>query len=258
MTYVLPNGANLHRGLSANLWTGKSLAVLEKRNPSYGWGDYDDFMPFVPSFYEVAQTDSSNGTNAAKEQAGGWILLSGTTTTAEGVQVQRGTVVTTTTSGASYAVTSARKTYYEALIELTTLGGNAFVGFGTVDDNVLETDGTVTATGSNNAIGIYLVNADVRLVSKNGTSFTATTGLAALASGIITKVGFLVDGVTSITPYVNGIALPSKKITTAASIPAGDLMAPTLTCTGVTSVATTMGVDWWAAAQVDESNFVGT
>ena len=75
-----------------------------------------------------------------------------------------------------------------------------------------------------------------------------------IADGTYVKVGFVVDGLSSVTPYVDGVARPkitSVSTASTASIPIVELT-PSLSCHSSGTTQPVMHVDWVACYQAEQ------
>jgi len=85
-------------------------------------------------------------------------------------------------------------------------------------------------------------------VTENDGSATAGGTVHAFIDGEYVKLGFVVDGVSSITPYVNGVA--QDKITT--NIAVTKPMTPSVVVQSAGTTQTVGSVDWIACYQVEQ------
>lgn len=254
---VIPNGNRLQAGKSGDLW-GKYPWWRAPFDPTYGVYFGDDFDPYLAERYTSTDLNSATGSTTLNESAYGSIRLDpGASTTEHGRQVKFGE-----TTGAWIAPVAGRTILFETLINLETVSTppHLFVGFSTINTAVLGSSSTITSSaGATNAIGFYIdTTLTLKLVSKNNTEFTAIDSVGTAVSSEIIKLGFEIDGVSKITPVVNGVRNPAKAMSTAASIPDGDLMTPVWAICSQGTVRPTMDVLNWAYWMSGQGDVVGT
>ena len=245
--YLKPQrgAGKLLRGLSANIWSQTPLAQINSGAIDEGFGFIDDYLSFNDEGPWVV-SNATSGTAVLADAKGGVLTMdSGAATNDQGVQIQYGGA-----SGADSFIPNANsKIYFEARLKLTTIGAGTFdffLGLSETDTSII----TGSANTSSDYIGIQSITADLLaiLVTENDGSLTAGGTAHTFVDGTYVKLGFIVDGVSSITPYVNGVA--GDKITT--NIAATKPMTPSVV---VQSVATTQpvgSVDWIACYQVEQ------
>jgi hypothetical protein len=92
-----------------------------------------------------------------------------------------------------------------------------FVGLAELDTTIIASGSISTA----NHIGAYIAasGAGVATLAGNKASAATTKTLMTIAEDTYVTFGFYVDGVTSVTPYVNGVALGSSSVLATANIP---------------------------------------
>ena len=244
--YLKPQrgSSNLLRGLSPNIWSQAPLVQINSGAIDEGFGFIDDFLTFPEANAEIPwlSTQSTSGTSALDDAKGGVLKIdSGGPTQHKGMNLQYGV-------GEQFLANANAKIYYEARIKLSTLSGpkvQAFVGLAQEITAVIASGANATA----NHIGFEFLNTtDIKLVTENGGSRTASaSSLATLVDGTYVKLGFVVDGVSKITPYVNGVA--GDAITT--NVAASELC-PTLVCQTDGTVRPVMYVDWVPCYQAEQ------
>lgn len=87
-----------------------------------------------------------------------------------------------------------------------------------------ESDTTIIASGAistGNHIGMYgaAANAGTMVLAGNKAAAATTKALSAIAEDTYIRFGFYVEGITSVTPYINGVALGSSSVLATANIP---------------------------------------
>ena len=240
---------SIGRGLSPNLWHQAPLTQVLTGGLGEGFGSIDDFLAFDDASYRWVLTQASAGTAANDTAAKGGVLLldSNSTTDNQGIQIQMGGAV----GASSFIATASSKIYFEARVKIADIGtsgsdtGNLVVGLAEVDTTVLNSGANSTA----NHIVFEHVDDDgaVDFHSEKAGSRDASTGLHTLADDDYFKIGFLVNGTSKITPFVNGIAKTAH--TTQVPIVA---MTPTLVCHSAGTTDPILHVDWVACILAEQ------
>ena len=234
-------GANSGRGLSPALWAKQPR---DFQDLSVGFGITDDFLTFDDENKWVL-TQATAGTVALDVAAKGGVLLldSNSTTNNQGVQVQLGGA-----AGASSFIPSATsKIYYEARIKAADIGSTTcqvFAGLAIVDTSVFASAANSTA----NHIGYEAINSTaVGIHSEKAGTRSSTASAHTLVDDTYVKLGFVVDGLTSVTPYVNGVA--KTAITTNIPIVA---LTPSFVCHSSGTTDPILHVDWVSVYQEEQ------
>lgn len=189
------------KGLS--LWeTCPYLAYLCDREIGYEY--FDDFTTFGASTGGWVTTNFTSGTAVVADMAGGGVTMdAGAATADQGVQIQL--------KGEAWLPATGKDMWYETTLAMTfPTKIQLFAGIG-------EHDTTIFATGENsmaNHIG-FEMGATVQggasagfiqfYGEKAGTRGTVADAIE-VTSAVEMNLGFFVDGVTSVTPYINGVA----------------------------------------------------
>lgn len=245
--YLKPQrgAGKLLRGLSANIWSQTPLAQINSGAIDEGFGFIDDYLSFNDEGPWVV-SNATSGTAVLADAKGGVLTMdSGAATNDQGVQIQYGGA-----SGADSFIPNANsKIYFEARLKLTTIGAGTFdffLGLSETDTSII----TGSANTSSDYIGIQSITADLLaiLVTENDGSLTAGGTAHTFVDGTYVKLGFIVDGVSSITPYVNGVA--GDKITT--NIAATKPMTPSVVVQSAGTTQSVGSVDWLACYQVEQ------
>lgn len=236
---------SIRRGLSPTLFHQAPITQILAGDLGEGYGIIDDFLVFDDHRYTLTQATA--GTAALDDAKGGVLLLdSASTTDGQGAQLQLldGTV------GESFIPSADAKIYFEARVKLADIGTS---GSDTVDFfiGLAVSDTTIIASGANstaNHIGFEHVDDDgaVDFHSESGGTRSSSTAVHTLADGTYVKLGFLVDGTSSVTPYVNGVA----KTAITANIPTTE-MALSLVCQSAGTTDPIMHIDWVACIQAE-------
>ena len=234
-------GANSGRGLSPGLWAKQPR---DFQDLNVGFGITDDFLTFDDENKWVL-TQATAGTVALDVAAKGGVLLldSNSTTNNQGVQIQLGGA-----AGASSFIPSATsKIYYEARIKAADIGSTTcqvFAGLAIVDTSVFASAANSTA----NHIGYEAINSTaVGIHSEKAGTRSSTASAHTLVDDTYVKLGFVVDGLTSVTPFVNGVA--KTAITTNIPIVA---LTPSFVCHSSGTTDPILHVDWVSVYQEEQ------
>jgi len=244
--YLKPQrgSSNLLRGLSPNIWSQSPLTQLSVGGIDEGFGIIDDFLTFDDENKWVL-TQASAGTAALDVAAKGGVLLldSASSTNNQGVQIQLGGA-----AGASSFIANANsKIYYEARVKIADIGSTTcqmFAGLAIVDTSLFASAANSTA----NHIGFEAINTTAMGIhSEKAGSRSSTAAVHTVADDAYVKLGFVVDGLTKITPYVNGVA--KDAITTNIPIVA---LTPSFVCHSSGTTDPIVHVDWVACFQAEQ------
>ncbi len=234
-------GANSGRGLSPGLWAKQPR---DFQDLNVGFGIQDDFLTFDDENKWVL-TQATAGTAALDVAAKGGVLLldSASSTNNQGVQIQLGGA-----AGASSFIPSATsKIYYEARIKAADIGSTTcqvFAGLAIVDTSVFASAANSTA----NHIGYEAINSTaVGIHSEKAGTRSSTASAHTLVDDTYVKLGFVVDGLTSVTPFVNGVA--KTAITTNIPIVA---LTPSFVCHSSGTTDPILHVDWVSVYQEEQ------
>ena len=243
--YLKPQrgSSNLLRGLSPNIWSQSPLTQLSVGGIDEGFGIIDDFLTFDDENKWVL-TQATAGTAALDVAAKGGVLLldCNSTTNNQGVQIQLGGAA----GAASFIASAASKIYFEARVKIADIGSTTcqmFVGLAEVDTSVLASAANTTA----NHIGFEAINTTAMGIhSEKAGSRSSTASVHTVVDDDYVKLGFIVDGLTKITPFVNGVA--QTAITTNIPIVA---MTPSFVCHSSGTTDPIVHVDWVACYQTE-------
>lgn len=235
--------ASLRRGLSENLFSISARDEIEAGGLDQGFGLTDDFLTFDDENKWVL-TQATAGTAALDVAAKGGVLLldCNSTTNNQGVQIQLGGAA----GAASFIASAASKIYFEARVKIADIGSTTcqmFVGLAEVDTSVLASAANSTA----NHIGFEAINTTAMGIhSEKAGSRSSTASVHTVVDDDYVKLGFIVDGLTKITPFVNGVA--QTAITTNIPIVA---MTPSFVCHSSGTTDPILHVDWVACYQAE-------
>jgi len=235
--------ASLRRGLSENVFSQSKNDEIENGGLDQGFGLTDEFLTFDDENKWVL-TQATAGTVALDVAAKGGVLLldCNSTTNNQGVQIQLGGAA----GAASFIASAASKIYFEARVKIADIGSTTcqmFVGLAVVDTSVLASAANSTA----NHIGFEAINTTAMGIhSEKAGSRSSTAAVHTVVDDDYVKLGFVVDGVTKITPYINGIA--QTAITS--NIPIVG-MTPSFVCHSSGTTDPILHVDWVACYQAE-------
>jgi len=235
--------ASLRRGLSRDLWSQAPNDQIDSGAIDEGFGFIDDFLTFDDENKWVL-TQATSGTAALDVAAKGGVLLldSAAATNNQGVQVQLGGAA----GASSFIASAASKIYFEARVKIADIGSTTcqmFVGLAEVDTSVLASAANSTA----NHVGFEAINTTAMGIhSEKAGSRSSTAAVHTVVDDAYVKLGFLIDGLTKITPYVNSVA--QTAITTNIPIVA---MTPSLVCHSSGTTDPIVHVDWVACYQAE-------
>jgi hypothetical protein len=164
---------------------------------------FDDFTEYdnTASVGNWTSYSSGTGTDAISDvTAGGVLILTCQATTDNACEQVNHT-------GAPFKLAAGKTLWYEARVKFTGVATTTEVSLGLVNAgedltavaDVLPQDG-ISFSCQNGAAAMALT------CSKNGTNTGAVAGVHTLVSGNWVKFGLLINGVTSVTPYINGTA----------------------------------------------------
>jgi len=236
--------ASLRRGLSPTLWNQAPLAQIAVGGLDQGFGFTDDFLAFDNATARWLLTNATSGTAIVDPAAiGGALLLNaGAVTLNQGVQIQMGGEV----ASASFIASANSKIYYEARVKISTIGsttGQIFVGL----SEVLATLFASAANTSTNHIGYEIFNTTAMgLHSEKGGVRDSSAAAHTVVDGEYVKLGFVVDGLTKITPFVDGVA----KTAITSAIPIVE-MTPSFVCKAGATTRPVLSIDWVACYQAE-------
>lgn len=230
------------RGQSGLLWKdcpGGDLNIDLNR----GYFFLDDFLDLPTGKYTATQ--ATTGTFALSDEEGGVALAdSGSTTEAQGINVQLGSTV-----GEFAATQTAGKLWFEARVKASDItdsgtqkGPEFFCGLSAIDTSVIA----ASANSSTDHIGFESVSDDNVLLfhTENGGNRTSSTAtIHTFADDEYVKLGFRVTNQSKIEVYVNG-----AKVDTLTTNICTALMVPTLVCQSGGTTDPIVGIDWWSVA----------
>lgn len=210
-----------------------------QRDPSLGFTFFDDFLTLPTGKWTATQ--ATTGTWALDDAVGGVALADcNSTTVTQGINVQLNGA-----AGEIFRPAAGRKIWFEARVKAADIatGPEFFLGLANIDTTVIGTSAVSTtdhlAFTSVTDDGVLLLNGE-----KGGTGNTEAG--TTLVDDTWVNLGLLVDGVTTCTGYVNGVATATALVT--ANIPILE-MVPTIVCQSDGSTDSIVHVDWMRIAQ---------
>jgi len=181
---------------------------------------FDEFFTQCASadtnFYNITIGTSTTVTHSTTVSTGVWNLLS---TSSADVQVNSWTPVVT--------LSAARTFFFEASVAVSTIAssGAAFIGFGDVAGTGTTPASVVTNAGvmdsTNNGLGFTITAAAISGVCGKGATIGTPVTVGTAVAETYYRLGLRVDGLNSVTYYLNGIEV--GKITNTNAIPTAAL-----------------------------------
>ncbi|HUU90642.1 MAG TPA: hypothetical protein VM238_05460 [Phycisphaerae bacterium] len=202
---------------------------------------YMAFTDFVPApikdadempGWTVTLSGGGEGSLVMADEAGGILQLTPAAAEDQGIQIQ--------TDGEMFLPAATKDIWFEARIrgnDVTQV--DWFAGLCTTDTSII-------ASNPDNAIGFWTHDGDANLDFEvaDGTGAPVDTTVD-LADNTWINVGFLVNGVTSVTPYINGVAYTAVT----ANIPATELALSFAVLSGE-GAANRLDIDWVRCTQL--------
>jgi len=193
------DGSTFNLAPASGMWANCPL-IHYANGMSLAYEVYDDFLntPDVTNRWTAASVGT--GSNAYDPAVAGGVLLMTCQATTDDACKQL------THKGAGFLLAAGKKLWYETRLKL--VGDlQSEVSFGLVADgedltavaDVLPQDG-VSFSSQDASLAVALT------ASKNGTDTGAVAAVHTMVSGTYATYGLLIDGVTSVTPYINGVA----------------------------------------------------
>jgi hypothetical protein len=203
-------------GNGSSLWQSCPLLAINQ-DPMLGYEMFDDFVGIVKAADAWIATPATSGTATAGTLAGGTANLNaGASTAHQGIQIQR--------AGGAFSPAAGKHLWFEARFKVNVLTAELLWGLFDIDTTLIAT-GALHAT---DGIGIKSVTGDGVCLPVVGSSSTYTTGssIKTLSTATYTRLGFTVNGTSSIQFYVDGAAVGSAVTTNIPSV----VLAPSFVC----------------------------
>ena len=188
-------------------------------NPNIGSLFHENWSSYVVTD-EWVLTQSTTGTAAVSTAASHVLELdSGSTTVVQGPQILR--------IGGPFIIPVAGQIVYaefEVKVVDTFDKAELFIGLSEVDTTIIAT----SANSSANHVGWQCVTDDGVLLFTSEKAGTGDTGAAAtIAEATYIRLGFVINGITSVTQFINGVESGTAKVT--ANVPIVKLV-PSFVC----------------------------
>lgn len=181
---------------------------------------FDDFFSEAASadtnLWNITIGSSTTVTHSTTVSTGVWNLLS---TAAADVQVNSWTPTVT--------LAASRSVYFEASVAVSTIAssGAAFIGLGDRAGATTTPATCITSAGAmdgtNNGLGFTIAAATIRGVCGKGATIGTPVTVGTAVADTYYRLGLRVDGLNSVTYYLNGIEI--GKITDTNAIPTAAL-----------------------------------
>lgn len=245
-------GATTPRGPSNNLWNHPAHPCPWSRLEDEGLGIriWDDFQTLDATDLWVA-TQATTGTFALDDDELGVALVDcNSTTNEQGINVQR---VGSATVGELFKPAAGKHIWFEGRMKIVDIGTNTAPEF---FFGLAEVDTTIISSGANTAanhIGFETTSGAEEVETygeKAGARSTATGTAHTIVDGTYFKIGFFVNGVTSVLFFVNGVHDADENLATA-NIPIL-AMVPSMVCQSNGTVDPIVHWDWLRVAQLTE------
>ncbi len=235
------------RGPSPLIWDGVAFNDL-LTNPENGFAYYDDFTrPFATTTTDgyVITTINSGGISASQTLAGGHLFVSSEANNAQydGVEAQMESCMVLPVAGAAI--------YYEARVKMNDTGAgvsNFYIGLAGIDTSLMASgaiDDVVSKAAFYRASG---TTAEQLAVINSKTSVQEISAdKVTVSDGTWVKLGLVIDGVTSVKYYADGVLVDTH--TTANAIPAAVMCPSYVAQTEGAAKNAELTVDWIRVAQ---------
>ncbi len=209
------DGTTFNLAPATGMWADCPL-VQYANGMSLAYEVYDEFIntPDVTNLWTAANVGT--GTTAYDPATAGGVLLMTCQVTTDDACEQL------TRKGAGFLLAAGKTIWYETRLKLVG-DVQSEVSFGLVADG----ENLTAVADVLPADGLSFSNQDATLatdltLSKGGTNTGAVAGVHTMVSGTYATFGLLIDGVTSATPYINGVAGTAAT----ATIPDDEHLAP--------------------------------
>lgn len=245
-------------GPSPNLWN-KSKWREAQDDPSVGFGLFEDFLGMGiggtntyignNSAWLFEQYNSTGTFTDAGVERGVVALDSAGQTADDGVQIQLGSNATANLG--MFTLAANTQVYYETRVMLTDTPATAQVFFG-LASTVTGSDASVLVSGANYSsdhVGFEsLETASIKLYcEKAGTR--STTGASGTAidtwvDGTYAKLGFRINGLSTVDVFVDGVEQKAYQITTGSTTLPTRVLTPKFAVSTGTTTDPILYIDW--------------
>jgi hypothetical protein len=191
------NGTYLESGPISGMWTA-CPSVIDP-DPSKFYCLFDDFMKLDTTDDWTEDVVGTGTQTIVDDVAGGELLLTCQATTDDACE--QATYV-----AAPFLLAAGKTLWYEARVKQTgDVQSEVSFGLVALGENLTAVADVYPQDG----ISFAHQDASMALAltcSKNGTNTGAVAGVHTMVTGTYATYGLLIDGVTSVTPYINGTA----------------------------------------------------
>lgn len=189
--------------LGASLWE-TFPAIAHLCDPSIAHVYFNDFHSANKATEDLILTQATAGTGVAGVLAGGVLTLNaGAVTDGQGPQVQL--------AGVDFFPAAGKTLWFECRVKVSHLTPDLFFGLAELDTTIFASSDMTTS----NHIGFSSFTGDAVLLADANKAATRLNTLAVktIVAATYVKLGFVIDGVTSITWYVDGVANATTYLT---------------------------------------------
>jgi hypothetical protein len=219
---------------------------------------YGAFDHFCPGFYTsttaypgftVTQNDA--GTLGMDDAVGGWLKLIGGSGDGDGIQMQ--------SAGEMFKPAANKDIWFEASIKITDADDlDWMVGLAVHDTDVFLLTSATSGSGAGAGDTDYgdpasmIVfrgddgDANIDFQVRSGGTGAQTDTTVDVANATAIRVGFHVDGVSTVTPYINGTAYTAVT----SNIPTTELAITFAMSNGGTTANNVLALDWYRCLQI--------
>lgn len=218
-------------------------------DPSLGYAYFEDYLGPLDNTDDdgFAITATTSGALTPHTDAGGSLLVdsAGNASADDGIEAQ--------VLGVRWKPAAGKKLWFEARVRMTdidTTPDQFYLGLASIDTSLIAS-GVIDDVASK--VGFFTDDGTTAgqmefIASKGASEEIQTDAATGLVDATWVNLGFVIDGVTSITPYVNGVA--GTALTDTDDIP---IVAMTLSYVAKceqTAADAEMSVDWVRIAQL--------
>ena len=243
---IASSGANGDAGPSPAIWDQCPWDEIG-RDPSIGFRYFNDYMGTI----DVTTADGyivtavTSGAIVGDVAAPGGVLImdsAGNNASDDGVNVQL--------PNCGVLPTASTKIFYEARVKVVDAGDDQyFIGLAGADSTLIAVgimDDTVDKAGF---FRIAASTADfISTIAARTTAEDATADVAAIVDATYVNLGFVIDGLTSIKFYVDGVLVETG--TSTANLPNAFMCLSYVAQVEQTSADAELSVDWVKLAQI--------
>ncbi|WDI44778.1 hypothetical protein [Bremerella sp. P1] len=224
---------------SRDLWAACPKQLIRDE---YGAGKFfeTDFMGKDVGMFTATQATAGTFTVDTGLEGGVAVADCASATATQGINVQA--------DGAAFVPAAGVNLFFEARVKIadTATGPELFIGLSEIDTAILDT----SAMASTNIAAFYSVTDDnvLAFATEDGGNATTEAGVYTMVEDTYVKLGFKIEGLSKITPYINGVAYDDNAITT--NIP-DTAVVPTFVCQSGGTTDPILYIDWVKCYQVD-------